>query len=167
VLGEFFVEMQEAHQQGRVPADPSVPMAQSFYDTIKAKSEDGYNQLRYSAARDLLTEMYAIAADSGDKNLALSASHIASALAGVNPAGLKRDELQRAVRERGFPFHHVEELPQLKPQAVSREAKLQAENEALRQKAQRRLWNRCGCTVRQLVLADESSRESNSPGRCR
>jgi uncharacterized protein YukE len=37
-------------------------------------------------------------------------------------------------RKRGFPFHHVEELPQLKPQAASREARLQAENEALRQK---------------------------------
>lgn len=135
VLSEFFSEMRQAKERGAVPVDPSVPMAQTFYDTIKQQSESGYHQLRYSAARDLLTEMYSVAADSGDKDLAVSAQHIGAALAGIKTAGMSRDQIKQAVREMGFPFHGPEELAQLKPrETTSRVDRLQAENEDLRQR---------------------------------
>jgi hypothetical protein len=59
----FFDEMKRAKDEGEVGVDASVPMAQTFYSTLREKSPDGYANLRFTAARDLLTEMFTEAAE--------------------------------------------------------------------------------------------------------
>jgi hypothetical protein len=80
VLGHFFDEASQAFQNGEVSADPSISLAQTFYDTLQAKSPDAFAHLRMKAADSLVNEMYQEAQRTGDRNIAVSASHIAKAL---------------------------------------------------------------------------------------
>lgn len=87
VLSHFIDEAQSALKNGEVGTDPTIPLGQAFYETLQAKAPDAYAHLRMRAAGDLVNEMYAQAQQNGDKNLAISASHIAKALG----LGYKKD----------------------------------------------------------------------------
>ena len=80
VLGHFIDEAQAALQNGEVGTDPTIGLGQAFYSTLQSKAPDAFAHLRMRAAGDLMNEMYAEAQKTGDKNLAISASHIAKAL---------------------------------------------------------------------------------------
>lgn len=80
VLSHFIDEAQQALANGEVGTDPTIGLGQAFYDTIQEKAPDAYAHLRMRAAGDLVKEMYAEAQRSGNKNLAVSASHVAKAL---------------------------------------------------------------------------------------
>jgi hypothetical protein len=91
-----------------------VPMAQTFYSTLREKSPDGYASLRFTAARDLLTEMFTEAAERGDENLRLSAQHFARVLAGVDGNVTDARQVAQIARSRGVPFYTKDEMPALK-----------------------------------------------------
>jgi hypothetical protein len=55
-------------------------LAQTFYKTLHDQHPDGYANLRFQAAKDLVQELYEEAGQSGNKNLWLSLGHIANAL---------------------------------------------------------------------------------------
>lgn len=108
VLDFILDQLSEARQIGRTGTDPLTPLAATFYDRLQAKAPEAYAALRGRAARDLATELFRDAARSGDKNLFLSAQHVARWLT-QSPDG---DPAQiRAVAERmGVPFHVMDEM---------------------------------------------------------
>ncbi len=80
VLDHFIKEGARMHQEGEVGADPIIPLANTFYDKIQASHPEAYAALRQKAATHLIEEMYAEAAATGNKNLWLSAGHIAKTI---------------------------------------------------------------------------------------
>jgi hypothetical protein len=114
LLNYFFDEMQRAREAGEVGVDPSVPMAQTFYSTLREKSPDGYANLRFTAARDLLSEMFTEAAEKGDDNLRLSAQHFARVLAGVDSNITDAKQVAQLARSRGVPFYTKDDIGSLK-----------------------------------------------------
>lgn len=80
VLDHFIKEGTRMHQEGEVGVDPIVPLANTFYDKIQASHPEAYAALRQKAATHLIEEMYAEAAATGNKNLWLSAGHIAKTI---------------------------------------------------------------------------------------
>lgn len=132
VLGFMLDQMKGAKDRGEVGVDPSVPMAQAFYDTLKAKSPDAYANLRFSAARDLVGEMYRYAAESGDKALFNSMGHVARALANVGEVKDVAAFRQTAERMK-IPFHVPDEMDGLARQKNDPVSRLQAENQQLKE----------------------------------
>lgn len=134
VLGYMLDEMKQAHQNGEVGTDPSVPLAAAFYSTIREKSPEAYANLRFSAAKDLITEMFEQAAHTGSKGLFGSAQQIALTLAGV-PADKFGDSayLRQITKNLGIPFHLIDEMPAIaQRRAVDPQSNLRAENERLK-----------------------------------
>jgi hypothetical protein len=151
LLNYFFDEMKRAKDEGEVGVDAAVPMAQSFYSTLRERSPDGYAHLRFSAARDLLSEMFTEAAEKGDDNLRLSAQHFARVLAGVDSKVTDARQVAQQARSRGVPFYTKDEMGSLKRgtapdpiEALRQEnARLRAEREGTSttsQAAQRGQW---------------------------
>jgi hypothetical protein len=152
LLNYFFDEMARAKAEGEVGVDASVPMAQQFYATLRDRSPDGYANLRFTAARDLLTEMFTEAAEKSDENLRLSAQHFARVLAGVDGTVTDARQVAQIARSRGVPFFTKDEMPQLKQrggaadpvEALRQEnARLRAERDGTsptNQAAQRGQW---------------------------
>lgn len=132
VLGYFFDEMARARQDGEVGVDGTVPFATSFYQTLREKSPDGYANLRYTAARDLIGEMFTEAAEKGDESLRLSAQHFARVLAGV-PANADPKQIPQMIRQRGVPFYTKDEMTGLKQRTAADPTEaLRQENARLR-----------------------------------
>lgn len=91
VLVHFLDEGARARDAGEIGADPIIPLARTFYSTIKGSlNPDGtvktpghaqaYAALRMQAAKDLIAEMYDEATASGSQALWDSAGHFAKAL---------------------------------------------------------------------------------------
>lgn len=85
VLNFIFDEMRAAHNAGEVGVDPTVPFAQTFYDNIREQSPEGFAEIRYLGARDLIGEMFHAAAESGNQQLYSAAQHFSMAISGVKP----------------------------------------------------------------------------------
>ena len=130
VLDFIFDQLADAKQSGRVGADPAVPLARSFYSSLQTKAPEAYAAVRGQAARDLVKEMYAGAARSGDKNLFLSVGHVARWLTQSpdgDPAAI------RAVAQRmGISFHTPDEMDGLR-QGVDPQTQLRLENQRLQE----------------------------------
>jgi hypothetical protein len=151
LLNYFFDEMARAKEEGEVGVDASVPMAQTFYTTLRERSPDGYANLRFAAARDLLTEMFTEAAEKSDDNLRLSAQHFARVLAGVDGTITDARQVAQIARSRGVPFYTKDEMPQLRGRGAAdpvealrqENARLRAERDGsatTNQAAQRGQW---------------------------
>jgi hypothetical protein len=132
VLGYFFDEMARARDEGEVGVDGTVPLAQTFYQTLQERSPDGYANLRLLAARDLLGELFQHAAESDDKSLLLSAQHFVRAITGVD-AKADATQIRAAAQRMGLPFHTLAQMPELVARGAGNGvANLRAENERLR-----------------------------------
>jgi hypothetical protein len=79
VLQYFLEEGARALGEGEIGKDPAIPLAQTFYDTIKTHPE-AYANLRMQAARDLVNEMYEEFGKSGNRDGWISVGHLANAL---------------------------------------------------------------------------------------
>lgn len=127
-------EMARAFKDGEVGVDPTVPFTQAFYEKIQAHP-DAHAALRFSAAKDLIAEMYEAAAQSNDPSLFSSAQHMSRMLAGVKPEFLKGPNgiaTLRATAERmGIPFYTQEEMAGI-ARGADPVAQMRAENEQLR-----------------------------------
>jgi hypothetical protein len=130
VLEYFLDEMSRAREQGEVGVDPAVPMAQTFYLTLREKSPDAYATLRLSAARDLIGEMFEEASAKGDESLWLSAQHFARALANVGQDVTDISQVRSIAQRMGIPFYAKAEMQGL-ARGVDPVARLQAENARL------------------------------------
>lgn len=126
-------EMARAFKDGEVGVDPTVPFTQAFYEKIQSHP-DAHAALRFSAAKDLIGEMYEAAAQSGDASLFSSAQHMSRMLAGVKPDFLKGPNgisTLRATAERmGIPFYTQEEMAGI-ARGADPIAQMRAENERL------------------------------------
>lgn len=111
VLDYFLKEGAQAMKDGAVGTDPIVPMAQQFYSTIQ-KHPEAYAALRMKAGTDLVQEMYAEAAQSGNRNLWLATGHIAKTL--------------------GLPFKKSDEMESFAQVQTDPNRILQQENQQLR-----------------------------------
>jgi hypothetical protein len=124
-----------AHQNGEVGTDPTVPIAQAFYQTLRDKSPDGYANLRFSAAKDLVGELFEHAARTNDPALFNATQHVVRMLSGVSSESLKQPNgvanLRAAAERMGLAFHLPEEMPSL-ARGADPHAQLRAENERLR-----------------------------------
>lgn len=124
-----------AHQNGEVGTDPTVPIAQAFYQTLRDKSPDGYANLRFSAAKDLVGELFEHAARTNDPALFNATQHVVRMLSGVSSESLKQPNgvanLRAAAERMGLAFHLPEEMPSL-ARGADPNAQLRAENERLR-----------------------------------
>ena len=131
VLTDWITEMKSAQQRGEVGVDPTVTMAQAVYKTLKEKSPEGYANLRFTAAKDFIGEMYRYAAETGDKALWASAQHFSRALANVKEVSDIAQFRQTAQRA-GIPFYSPEEMDGLARGAASDPtAQLREENARL------------------------------------
>jgi hypothetical protein len=130
VLNYFLDEMARAREQGEVGVDPAVPMAQTFYSTLREKSPDAYATLRLTAARDLIGEMFEEASSSGDESLWLSAQHFARALANVGKDVSDIAQVRAIAQRMGIPFYAKAEMQGL-ARGSDPVARLQAENARL------------------------------------
>lgn len=151
LLNYFFDEIARAKEQGEVGVDAAVPLAQTFYSSLRERSPDGYAHLRMSAARDLIDEMFTEAAESKNDNLRLSAQHFAKRLAGIEDGITDPKQVQQMVRSRGLPFYTKEDIGSLsRTSAADPLQALREENARLRsaqegtsatnQAAQRGAW---------------------------
>jgi hypothetical protein len=131
VLEYFLDEMSRAREQGEVGVDPAVPMAQTFYNTLRDKSPDAYATLRLSAARDLIGEMFQEASAKGDESLWLSAQHFARALANVGKDVTDIAQVRTIAQRMGVPFYSKSEMAGLARGGDDPVARLQAENARL------------------------------------
>jgi hypothetical protein len=131
VLEYFLDEMTRAREQGEVGVDPSVPLAQTFYSTLRDKSPDAYASLRLSAARDLVGEMFREASASGDLSLTLSVQHLVRVLAGVGKDVTDVAQVRAAAERMGLPFYTKSEVEGLARGGNDPVARLQAENARL------------------------------------
>lgn len=135
VIGYMFDEMARAQRDGEVGVDPSVSFAKSFYDTAKEKGSDAYANLRLSAAKDLVDEMFHEAASSGDKALFVSAQHMARKLAGFGADVADMAAVRAATDRMGIKVYTWDEADGLKQGSkVDPLAALRAENELLKSK---------------------------------
>ncbi len=120
VFSYFLKEGAAAMEQGLVGTDPIVPMAQQFYSTIQNHPE-AYAALRMKAGTDLVTEMYAEAAQTGNRNLWLATGHIAKTL--------------------GLPFKKSDEMESFAKVQTDPVRTLTQENQQLRAKLEGRSVN--------------------------
>lgn len=133
VLNYWLDEMTRAQQDGDVGVDPAVPLARTFYQTIKQRSESGYADLRHSAAVDLITELYEEALSKGDEDLRRSAQQIGRALAGVPKGVTDLAQVRTATQRMGIPFFTADEMQNLRRDGGNSPAsQLEAENARLR-----------------------------------
>lgn len=130
VVGYLMEEMARAREQGEVGVDPTIPFAQQFYSTVREKSPDAYATLRFSAARDLIGEMFEEAAATGDEPLWLSAQHFARKVAGVDKGVTDISQVRAVTQRMGIPFHAKAEMQGL-ARGADPVARLQAENARL------------------------------------
>lgn len=123
VFNHFLREGARAMKDGEVGTDPIVPMAQQFYSTIQ-KHPEAYAALRMKAGTDLVQEMYAEAAQSGNRNLWLATGHIAKTL------GLpfkKSDEMESFAQVQTDPVRTLQhENQQLRAQLTGKQTNGQA-----------------------------------------
>lgn len=113
-------EMREAHNAGEVGVDPTIPFAETVYNTLRDTAPDGYANLRLMAARDFIGEMFDQAAQSNNLELFNSAQHFAVTLANVGPKPADMTPEQYLARVRDItsraqiPFFTPGEMAQLK-----------------------------------------------------
>jgi hypothetical protein len=139
VLNFWFDEMSQAQQEGAIGSDATVPLAQTFYGTLRDRSPDGFANLRMLAARDLVGEMFREAAmmegnpatKKAGEYLWYSAQHVAKTIAGVDPGLTDFSQIQNTVQQMGIPFPRLADK-----QNLAREndgtSQLRAENERLK-----------------------------------
>ena len=80
VLNHFIEEGQRAMQEGSITSDPMVPLAKTFYETMREKAPDGWAQIRHMAAKDLVAELYGQARQGQSADLFRSAGWVAKEL---------------------------------------------------------------------------------------
>lgn len=133
VLDFVLGDMARAQRDGEVGSDPAVPFTQAFYERIQ-QHPDAYAQLRFSAAKDLVGEMFTQAAQTNDTALFNAAQHISRVLAGIKPELLKTPNgiatLRDTTQRMGLPFYLQEEMAGLS-RGADPMAQLRAENERL------------------------------------
>lgn len=124
VLDHFIQEGARMHKEGEVGVDPIVPLANTFYDKIQASHPEAYAALRQKAATHLIEEMYAEAAASGNRNLWLSAGHIAKT---IGQPFKRSDEMEQFAKVQTDPVRMLtQERDQLKAQLNGRSTTSQA-----------------------------------------
>jgi hypothetical protein len=134
VMEYMLNEMEQAHQRGEVGTNPTITMADAFYQTIR-QHPDAYAALRMMAAKDFIGETYKYAAETGNKSLLLSANHVSAMLANVSGTS-DLAQIREAATRAGIPFHTVEEMTTLKAGGANDElSRLKAENLRLQQVA--------------------------------
>jgi hypothetical protein len=137
VVNHFFEQAQQRLEAGEVGADPMVPFASTFYASLKerngasAQGDPAYRDLRFSAAKDLVAELFHEAASTGDDNLLLSMQHVVRALSQAGREVTDAAMLRQIAERQGLPFYTKAEMPSL-AKGKSPEALLRAENEALK-----------------------------------
>jgi hypothetical protein len=133
VLDYFFDEMARARDEGEIAGDATVPLAQTFYQTMRDRSDDGFATLRMMAARDLVGEIFQEAAATGDESLWLSAQHLARALSNVGKEVTDISQVRSMAQRMGIPFYTKAEMQSLTARNGSDMlAQVRAENERLR-----------------------------------
>ena len=163
VIDFIFDQLSEAKQQGRVGVDPSVPLANAFYDRLVAKSPEAYAAVRGRAARDLVKEIQMDAARAGDKELFLSAGHLSRWLAQM-PADSDVAAIRATAQRMGIPFHTPEEMDGLK-RGVDPNAQLRLENQRLREQVGGRdTTNQTGQYESWKVDTDKAIRDAVTDG---
>lgn len=85
VVNFLLSEMKSAQADGETGVDPTIPFAEIVYSSLRDNAPDAYAHLRLQAARDLIGEMFELAASTGDEALGSSMGHAARALAGIGP----------------------------------------------------------------------------------
>lgn len=140
VLDFFLDEMARSREQGEIGADASIPFAESVYAKLRDKAPDGYAQLRLTAARDLLQEMFELAGQTQDESLGLSAQHVARALAGIGKDVSDLAQIRSITGRMQIPFLSKAEIAGL-GRGESQNSRLLAENQNLRTQLQGRQTN--------------------------
>lgn len=119
VLNEVIQQMKDAQASGETGVDPTVPFAQTVYDTLRDQAPEAYNHLRFQAARDTVGDLFEMAASAKDGLLFGSAQRLAATMAGVGPKPADMSDAQYAavIREatsrQGIPFHTMNEMDSL------------------------------------------------------
>jgi hypothetical protein len=109
-------EMTGAREAGETGVDPTVPFAETVYTKLRDTAPDGYANLRYLAARDLVGEMFEQASATNDNGLFAAAQQFARKLAGIGdkPAEMTDAQYVEHVREvtnrAGLPFYTPQEM---------------------------------------------------------
>lgn len=130
-------DLAEAHSNGEVGSDPTIPLAGTIYDSLRETAPDAFAALRSRSATDLMSEMFEKAAETGNKGLFSATQHVVAALLGFGPraenvtpeqyVGQLRDAAQAA----GMPFFVPTEMANLaKP--IDAGEQLRRENQQLR-----------------------------------
>jgi hypothetical protein len=140
VIGYMLDEMARAKEEGAVGADPSVPFATSFYNTIKERAPEAYAGLRFQAAKDLLGEMFREASEKGDEALFLSAAHFSRALSGFGHDVQDVAQIRSAAERAGLPFYTKAEMQGM-ARGADPMAQLRAENTRLQSQLNGRTTN--------------------------
>jgi hypothetical protein len=130
IVNTFLDEMKRARETGETGVDSSVPFGEAVYSQLKERSPDGYANLRMMAARDFIGEMFAEAAEKGNRDLFTSTQILARTLA--NADGIADVSQMRDIASRQkIPFFSLEEMPGMKPGAAKPDAAMRAELQRL------------------------------------
>lgn len=136
VIDTILKEMREAQDVGATAVDPSVPFADTFYEKLRDGAPDAYAQIRLKAARELIQEMYELAAETGNDSLKMSMRHLAAGVvkAGSKPANMTPEQFVKYVKAKAdaasLPFYDDDQVPALVKPPVSAEQQRIAELEA-------------------------------------
>lgn len=73
-------EATRARSEGEIDGNPVIPFTQNYLSTLREREPEAYDAALGFAARDIVEQLYAKAAQLGDRNLFLSLGHAAAAL---------------------------------------------------------------------------------------
>ena len=116
VLNEIIQQMGAAHTDGETGVDPSIPFAQTVYETLRDNAPEAYNTLRFQAARDSVNDMFEMAASTNDPLLFGSAQRFAAAIAGIGPKPADvtdaqyAQQIREATTRASIPFYTMNEM---------------------------------------------------------
>ncbi len=143
VLNFIIGEMRTAQADGATGVDPTIPFAETVYETLRDKAPEAYGALRMHASVDLLREMYQAAAADNDMGLMGSAQRFSAKLAGVGPKPADMPDAQYAqlirdsAAQYNVPFFTTQEMATLSRSEDPAEA-LRRENAELRARVEGR-----------------------------
>jgi hypothetical protein len=114
VIDHFFSESQRRRDSGEAASDPMVPFTSTLYGALKERNgtaqggDPAYAELRMSAARDLVDELFHETAKAGDKDAFRSMQHVVRVL---TKSGAAEAKAVREIAERSrIPFYMESEM---------------------------------------------------------
>ena len=108
VVEHLLDRMNNAFKNGAVGTDPTVPFIQQLYSELPAKAPDAYASLRLNAARDLIGEMFSLAATTKDVGLFNSMQHLVRVISGSKASTAA--EIKAAAAKMELPFFDPTEM---------------------------------------------------------